>query len=125
MNEISKAQQADIAEFTTQLHRLAGEIDEAESAVTETLGSLNEKIQRYNNILKNVKDFRDGIVQSMHDYAEDKPESWKDGDQGSSYNDFMEAWEDADLEFIRQIEDIRVDEQDHAMILEELPLNPE
>ena len=124
MNGLSKAQLAEIAEFTSKLETLSAEIEDEQAGTNAKIGDLNEQIQRYNNILKNVRDFRDGIVQSMHDYAADKPEGWADGDEGSAYQSWVDEWEDADLEFVKPIDEIEVDEHNHAQTLENLPLEP-
>jgi len=124
MLTIPKGSEADITELKSKLDSHAAEIQDELAAVNTKIGDLNEKIQRYNNILKNARDLRDGIVASMHDYIEEQPEGWTDGDKGTAYNDWLEGWEDADLEFIRQAEEIEVDEQDHSETLGDLPLEP-
>jgi hypothetical protein len=96
-------------------------MDSAFDDATHEIANLNEQIQRYNNVLKNVEDFRAGLHQKMTDFLEGN--SRMNGDENEAYADWVEAW---DTEFgpLDLIENIELEERNDIDTLENLPLSP-
>ena len=100
MKELSEEHDKQIAEFVAALNA-------EQEAMNIKVGELNEAIQRYNNTLKNVRDFCTNIAEEIE---VDEESDWKEDWEGAEFSDAF-----------------LVDEFDekHAATLEELPRSPE
>jgi len=124
MNNLSKEQIQEIHNFTAELNTLSEEIDTEQDNAREGTAKLNEKIQRYNNVLKNARDFRDGVVQKMKDYSNDQPDNWQES-EGETYQEWIDAMEELELNNLELVELPQVEDREHASVLEDLPSSPE
>jgi len=125
MKNLSKEQQQEIDNLAAELDTLSEEIDTEQDNARESIGKLNEKIQRYNNVVKNASDFRDGVVQTMKDYWASKEEDWQEGDEGEAYQGWIDAMEDLELNKLELVELSDLDERGHSAALSDLPPSPE
>jgi len=124
MFRITDEDQGEVGNFITELNEIKDKIDYALGEAHEKIAALNEQIQRYNNVLKNARDFRDGVVQSMHDHFDGEPEKWREGDDGEAYSSWLDEWESAELNSLDLVEQPEVADQEHAAVLDELPTEP-
>ena len=107
-------------ELISHLTQESAEVEEAAMGVNEKIATLNEKISAYNNTLKNVRDFRDDLVQRMQDHYDGKPEKWQGSDEGSNYQDWMDSWGSTDFDDLAVLEPIDPLEPGDAHELAEL-----
>ena len=126
MKELKEEYTANIAEWVASLNRYHTRIEDITAEVNQKIGDLNEAIQAFNNTLKNVRDFRDGIVQSMRDHFNDQSESWQNGEEGEAYSSWMEEWESCALDFLEVIPDVEVQDEASEIptALEGMPSSP-
>jgi hypothetical protein len=75
-------------------------------------------------VLKNARDFRDGVVQKMKDYSNDQPDDWQDG-EGETYQEWIDAMEELELNNLELVELPQVEDREHASVLEDMPSSPE
>ena len=128
MRSLSSAEKKEIEDFVTELNEASAAVDDVEVEYKAKVEELNDKLQSYNNILKNVKDFRVGILQKMEDYKaerEEKKEGWSETDAGNLYAEFVSPWEDQEFEPVALVDETTLDEMGHAAILDELPVSSE
>jgi len=124
MKNLSNEQKQEIENFVAELNTLSDEIDTEQDNARESTAKLNEKVQRYNNVVKNARDFRDGVVQKMKDYSNDQPDNWQES-EGETYQEWIDAWEEAELIKIELMELPEVEDRDHSGTLEGLPTSCE
>ena len=107
-------------DLVSHLTQEGADVEEAVSEVNEVIAKLNEKVSAYNNTLKNVRDFRDDLVQRMQDHYDGKPEKWQESEQGSNYQDWMDGWGSADFDDLATLDPIDQLEPGDAQELQEL-----
>lgn len=71
MLKLTKEQRATLESFRTEIADLASE--------------LNAKIDEFNA-------FRQEVADEQEDYFNGRSETWQEGDKGSAYTDWMDAW---------------------------------
>jgi len=120
MNKLSKEDHIELDGFIATLTQESEIVDSKLAGVQDKIGDLNNAIQAYNNTLKNVRDFRDGLVQKMKDHWESKTEDWQEGDEGETYQGWIDAWEEAELEPMELVV-IEQNMPEHTDVLSDLP----
>lgn len=114
-----------------ELDRLADELEEARSAVSEAFaaaveatGAVNARLAEYNTVLQKAADFRDSVTAEMAGYADEKSQRWQESEAGSEYQEWRAAWENLDVE---DVEDMPLPDEpllEHAEALRDLPDEP-
>lgn len=63
--------------------------------------SVEEELTEYNTKLAELKSFVDDIAAEKRDEFDDKSESWQEGDTGSTVDDWIATWENAELDEVK------------------------
>jgi hypothetical protein len=103
----SKLTKAEIEQKGAHAANLKSEWDEvvaAEEAVTEALDRYNEALDSYNSIVTEVNEFKDGIVNALQEYFDEKSEKWQEGDAGQELEALKSEWEGIEIEEIDHIQ---------------------
>jgi methyl-accepting chemotaxis protein len=114
MKRLSQDQLAIRDDLSKRLREIADEIKEA-------VDDANTVIDKYNQILADVEEFRGEVVGEMETYIDDNSEKWRDSEAGSNYQDWKSRFEMLDLTELHQIEVPKTVVDD----LDELPDEPE
>jgi hypothetical protein len=116
--------------------RLAAALRESGDAMVLAVTTFNEELETlkepliealtaYNVLLAETKEFVEGFLKEAQGDFEDKTETWQDGEKGEQAKEWLDAWEELDLEEIDFdfpdpiAEDF--DSSEHAVALEEAP----
>ena len=124
MNKVSDEQAKALNEFIDELRGLEAEIDKSLDEVNDKIGDLNEIVQKYNNVLRNADALCTEVVNEIQDYVGTKSDPWKEKD-GTYYDDWMNDWENVDLNPLDLFEDLHMETLEHANELGELKLSLE
>ena len=85
-------------------------IDEVNVLISE---KVNPRIEEYNEILANFTAMKDEIITEMESYSDDKSDKWREGETGSAFLEWREAWEAleySDIDLIDTIENVDLDQ---------------
>jgi DNA repair exonuclease SbcCD ATPase subunit len=125
--KLTKDERADLADHLGTLQEKLQKIREAEAARLETITAEDEKVKAaiadYNGALADAKTFVEETAERLRGEYDEKSERWQEGDKGSAASEFIEQWENVDMEDIDESETIQPDEisADHCEALEGLP----
>jgi DNA repair ATPase RecN len=122
MKAISDLHKNEITNAVAGMNTASMDIDRLSDEIEEKIAELNEAIHRYNNMLKNVEETRNGIVAQMEDYSKSQPEDWP---EGLDYAEWYEQWDGLDTDPLNLIDDIHVDVHSHADEIEQLRMSIE
>ena len=125
MQELSDERKAERDELVSTLTTDPTAMNEAVVELNKMVDALNEKVQQYNNTLKNAKDFRDKLVGEMQDFYDGEPEKWQESDEGTEYQDWIDGWKGIDLRLLELVEHMEYHEPEHAGLLGDQPDSPE
>lgn len=76
-----------IADFNANVNELWGDL---------VLDSINE----YNNLVKLAQQFAEVTTGKSQGYYNSQSEDWQQGDKGNAYQDWIDEWDEADLQEI-------------------------
>lgn len=124
MHEIPKEVIAQRDNFIARLEAANEVIAHREEAMNEKLAEVNEAIQTYNNILKEVDEMATKVVGDIESYIADKSEGWKE-EKGDAYEEWASPWTCIDLSPLDLLDEPMIDDRGHAAALADLPLVPE
>jgi chromosome segregation ATPase len=125
MKKLSKNDLLRREDLKTKLEEAWKEVTDAKTNLDNSVSSVNSAIQGYNEVVKEVSEWRDSITSQMEDYASERSEKWEDSDAGSSYSDWKTEWENLDTEEVELLDEIDLAEASLAEELNELPEEPE
>jgi hypothetical protein len=118
--------------LVSQLSEKRAELDKALEAYNEQIAPLSadlrQAVQDYNTLLFDVRALIEEFATEMQGEFEDKSERWREGDRGQSISEWISELESAsdfeDIEF-EEPQEIVIDADDHAALLDDLQLEPE
>lgn len=116
MKKISKEHKLTIAALVEELEKKAELIGKANEVVAEA-------VAEYNEALEKAREFRDEIVGAMQEYHSERSEKWQEGDAGSAYQEWIDAWEAMELDELPEPDEIDIPE--HAAEIEQGPHEPD
>jgi hypothetical protein len=88
----------------------------------QTAGDVvRDAVTAYVDRLAEAKEFRDEMVQKWQDEIAEKSERWQEGDAGSAATEFVDAWENLDLDELNFEPE---SEFSHSEALSEAPTEP-
>jgi hypothetical protein len=93
----------------TELEKLKTTLTDAYSGLEISVNDYNEKVEEvkdavdsalatYNAALAEFRSFVEGVATSRRDEYDEKSDGWKEGDNGSTAEEWISTWEGADLE---------------------------
>jgi len=124
MHELTKEDKDRRDELSNRLNDISNKIATRTEAADQKIEELNEAIAEYNNVLKEVDKFADEVVKRIEEYVGSKSEGWKE-EKGDAYEDWVAHWSNINLAPMDLIDEITVDDMEHAEALNEIPETPE
>jgi len=107
MKKLSKEQLKRHEDLSAELHGAHEELDGAiklfNETVSEAFGKLATYVDDFNSKVADANAFVEEIHAEQESYEGDKTDTWREGDAGSAYADWMSAWEVS-------IEEVELDE---------------
>ena len=97
----------------------ASDMDDANNRLVQVL-------ERHNDVIHEINEFRDGVASDITDYISERSERWQEGEKGELYRAWEDAWHgDIDEVEIDLPDEIEEPELDAAQSLKDLPERPE
>ncbi len=113
MKKLNKKQADTKAEHVTELDQKRQDLENAIGEYNQTQKEAFEKVQAaldaYNNSVDQAREFVDDIKSEMQSYYDERSEKWQEGDAGSNYQSWIDAWENIDLSEIEVSEPDELD----------------
>lgn len=127
MKKLSRSDLARRDGYIESLRDLAGKIeDEIRELQENALTKLNTLVDEYNETLAEAGGFVEDLSSQMEDYYADRSEKWQEGDAGSAYSEWKDAFGQFDADAIEPFTfDLSDEGFDHADKLEEMQAEPE
>lgn len=116
MKKLSKTQLAEKQRLVDKLAEAKADLDakiqKYNQTVAEAFKEVEDEVEAYNNVLQEVRDFTQGVVSEMEDYASGRSEKWQESDAGQQHEEWKTQWEaiDSDLEDYEAEEPEQLDE---------------
>ena len=115
MKKLTKTDSATLSDLVVRLE-LEGK------GISDAVEALREKVNAYNDVLAEAREFRDDMVGGMEDYMSERSEKWTEGDAGQAYAQWKDEWEALELDDIDDPEGH--DDLAHRDLLENISLEP-
>ena len=103
-DEITKAQ----GEYVDALAAVNDEHERVKEEVAKLVDGLNEKIGKLNAVIENLNNIRQEVADSIQEFIDEKSDNWRDGERGSAYGEWSEAWGN-EIEQLDEIMEIDID----------------
>lgn len=124
MKKLNAAQKKEFKSLIDELLERQGEVGDAFSRCMEAYNELAGEIEKYNEVVEEATQFRDGIVEEMENYVSERSEKWQEGEAAQTYEEWVSQWRDIDLEMLDIPEEPGEPEMNHADVLSDLPGEP-
>jgi TolA-binding protein len=128
LNKQEDAQRADLVnKLTSAREALDAKIEDLQDAFQTAVDALEDEVRAYNETLEQARGFcADTAAQAEEDFG-DKSERWQEGERGEQAREWIDAWEQADLEDaeLPEVPRIEIELADHADVLDQLPTEAE
>jgi F0F1-type ATP synthase membrane subunit b/b' len=97
-------------------------IDTANEALRAAIDQMNDALADYNSTLGEARQFVADIVSQAEEDFSDKPERWQEGERGEIVREWIDEWEQAQLDDIElpELEPVAIDAEDHGDLLDQL-----
>lgn len=132
MKKLSKPHETERSEHVANLREaqtsLEAAVEAFNSGLEELAQPVADAVERYNEALANAREFCEGVASEMESYYDERSEKWQDGDAGSNYSAWKDAWDDAanaDDIAVDMPEPIEMLDVDHAETLDDLQPEPD
>jgi hypothetical protein len=125
--KLSKDERADLADHMETLAKKKEALREAEAkrlaAIEEADAAVSAAITDYNGALSDAKTFVEEVAERLRGEYDEKSEKWQESDRAQEVNEFIEQWENVDMEDVDESETVQPDELgcEHEEALRELP----
>jgi hypothetical protein len=103
-SKLTKAEIEQKGAHAANLKSAWDEVVAAEDEVNEALARYNEQLNAYNETVVEVNEFKDGIVNALQEYFDEKSEKWQEGDAGQELEALKSEWEGIEIEEIDHLE---------------------
>lgn len=128
MTKTQIEQIADIAgKIRQKTDELEGEVGNINTQITNMIETnITPLVGQYNDLLSEARELIDTIASDMRGEFDDKSETWQEGERGQTVSDFIQQFEDLDLQEIDTptFEELTIDLDDEASNIEALPEEP-
>jgi len=108
-----------------ELNKVGEQIEVKRDEMSDKMAEFNQIMQNYNNMLKNADAVRDKVIEAMHNFLDNQPTAWVDGEAGAKYLAWRDKWQEIDLSEVPLLDDPELIDLFHAAELEDLPYEPE
>lgn len=122
MQSLNKTHTDQLSKLITELEEKSGAIADCYNDLKDAHESLTEAITSYNDSLENIQKLRDGIVEEITDYADQQNDEWQESLNAEAYQEWIAAWESANLDALDLPEEPEEPEAMHADEIQDLPL---
>lgn len=96
MKRLSKTQIKEKANFISALTEAKEKLDKAiedyNSAIDREYMKVDAAIAAFNSEVGAFNEWRDGLHDEMQNFYDDRTDTWRDGDAGQSYSEWMDQW---------------------------------
>jgi hypothetical protein len=127
--KLAKGEETRLDDLKKEIGALYVDIEVAVNEYNEREKELREPIETavnaYNEKLALFRSFVEEVAAERRNEFEEKSETWQDGDNGQAADEWINNWENADLEDVAikfPEEELEVDFESHADI--DLPVEP-
>jgi len=125
MKRLSKSQETARAQLINDLREATKKVvDQKEEINMLIREKLNPAIDSYNEALSGLAEYRDEVVSEMETYFDERSDGWREGDAGSTYEEWKGEWENADLSEVENVSEVELDDPSHADEVEGLSSEP-
>ena len=125
MKRLSKSQETARAQLVNDLREAAKKVEEPRDEINMLIREkLNPSIDSYNEALSALVEFRDEVVSEMETYFDERGDAWKEGDAGSTYEEWKGQWENVELSEVENANEVELEDQTHADDVEGLSSEP-
>ena len=76
--------------------------------VAKLVDSLDEKIGKLNVVIGTLNELRQGVADSIQEFIDDKSDNWREGERGTAYGEWQEAWGN-EIEEVSEIGSVDID----------------
>jgi len=121
MKPFDAERERELNDYVDELTNIKAEIIKKRDAANELIVDLNDDIQAYNNVLKNVDSLATKVTKEFEEHQQDQERSWDETDEGKSHTEMQQKWECIDLSPLDLIDDVEIDDMGHADELTSLP----
>lgn len=125
--KLDKGEKDRLAGYINDLKAASDELDTAmgeyRDAVRAAQDTLETKVAAYNEVLQEARGFVEDIASERRGQFDDKSEKWQEGDKGQAAGEWIDAFEQAELDGFEIVwpEELSDDMPTHASALEALP----
>lgn len=102
MKKLSKGQLAEKTKVGAALNTAAEDLRAAIEKYNETAAeqwvAVAEAVEKYNNAIAETDDFRNDVIATMEDFRAEKSDKWQEGEAGEAYGNWIQEWENIELE---------------------------
>jgi uncharacterized coiled-coil DUF342 family protein len=103
-DEISKRQSA----YADAWSAVNDEHERLKEEVSKLVDSLDQKIGKLNVAINALNEIRQEVADSIQEFIDDKSDNWRDGDRGTAYGEWQEAWGN-EIEEVSEMGDVDID----------------
>ena len=103
-DEIKKAQDT----YSDALAAVNDEHERVKEEIAKLVDGLNEKIGKLNVVIETLNELRQEVADSIQEFIDEKSDNWRDGERGSAYGEWSEAWGN-EIEQLDEIMEIDID----------------
>ena len=97
---------------------LVARLKAAGEDVAKYITNVNLAITQYNEIVGEVETFRDGVVQQMDTFYDERSEKWQESDAGNAYQSWKDEWEGLDCSEVDEVDEPDLDLMDNLEAVE-------
>src|SRR5262245_24268876 len=115
--KLSKEDRARKIELVNQLRewqdRVNDSIAVAQDKMKDALVDVNDVIDTYNEKVEEVREFVERVASDFRSDFEDKSEGWQEGERGQTVGEFIDAWENLEINQVDRITlpDVELDDE--------------
>ena len=108
MRPLEKSKRKELDGIIDELTQIKGKINSKQAEINGMIVDLNDDIQKYNNVLKNMEAFASKITTDFEDYQKEHNRDWDSTSAGQSHSQAHSKWETIDLQPVDQVDEIEV-----------------
>lgn len=134
MKSLSRTDKQQYEQLSNELERLQFAVTGAikiynEDPTEENWANIQPQVEQFNDVVNRTNTFIEETHGTLDEYYDSKSEKWQEGETGEQFYEWVQAWEDIELDIIQvnriavgaKVEDLDIDLE----VFQELPLNRE
>ena len=120
--QLTEQEKTQLNDWIDELNDYKTKIAHFESDANVAIGNMNEYIQKYNNVLKNVDAFATQITGRFEAAQQEKPRAWDESEEGQKHKQAHTKWEVIDLLSVDLVEEVNIEDLNHPTEIGGLPI---